>query len=212
MATEDRRSRRTRSALRRALVDLVLERGYAAVTVEQVVERADVGRATFYTHFSDKQSLYDDLVAALLADLAARLEPGDTAGPGFTGRPVHALFEHAEAEEATYRMVLRGDGDGRALRSLTDALAGAALRVFEDRVADQGLAPRVDLRVLARAWVGEQLAVLTWWLAEAGRPLPRADVVGMLADLARHGRWWATGFGDDAPDAPAGTDSSAPLV
>src|SRR6186713_2598586 len=61
----DRRVSRTRRALKEALTDLILEKGYEAVTVQHVIDRADVGRSTFYAHFLDK----DDLLMAILADL-----------------------------------------------------------------------------------------------------------------------------------------------
>ena len=61
----DRRVARSKRALKEALTDLILERGYEAVTVQDVIDRADVGRSTFYAHFLDK----DDLLMAILADL-----------------------------------------------------------------------------------------------------------------------------------------------
>jgi AcrR family transcriptional regulator len=61
--------RRTQRHLRDALVELILERGWDAVTVRDVCERADVGRSTFYVHFADKESLllsgFDELHGAL---------------------------------------------------------------------------------------------------------------------------------------------------
>lgn len=194
MATEDRRSRRTRSALRGALVALVLERGYAAVTVEDIVSAADVGRATFYTHFGDKEALYDDVVRTILDELRTRMAPVDREEAGFTGRPVSQLFQHAAEESATYRMILRGEGDGRGLRALVDTWAEAAYDVFSARTKAQRVQPRVDLRVIARAWAGEQVSVLLWWLES---PDPRPDVervVETLVELSRRGRLWASGF------------------
>src|SRR6476619_2813789 len=64
-ARPDRRVARSRRALKEALTDLILERGYESVTVGDVIDRADVGRSTFYAHFLDK----DDLLMAILADL-----------------------------------------------------------------------------------------------------------------------------------------------
>ncbi|MGB3698278.1 MAG: helix-turn-helix domain-containing protein [Gordonia sp. (in: high G+C Gram-positive bacteria)] len=197
MATTDRRTRRTRAALRHALVELAVERGFGQVTVEEVTERADVGRATFYTHFRDKEALYDDVVSALIAELAVRTRPDDAEGQGFTGRPLRALFVHAAEESAGYRMILRGDGDGRARRALVAALVDAAESVFRARVVDAGVEPRMDLTLLARAWVGEQVEVLLWWLESDG-VVPLDEVVDMLADLSRYGRRWATGFAVDA--------------
>src|SRR5262245_12636405 len=53
----DRRVQRTRRLLHEALISLILERGYDAVSVRDVVQRAGVGRSTFYTHFSDLEEV-----------------------------------------------------------------------------------------------------------------------------------------------------------
>lgn len=47
----DRRVRRTRRALQDSLTSLILEKGYDAVTVEDITDRADLGRTTFYLHY-----------------------------------------------------------------------------------------------------------------------------------------------------------------
>ena len=54
---EDRRVQRTRTLLLDALLDLIAEKGYAAVTVQDIVDRANVGRSTYYAHFLDKREL-----------------------------------------------------------------------------------------------------------------------------------------------------------
>lgn len=53
----DRRVRRTRRALQDSLTSLILEKGYDAVTVEDITDRADLGRTTFYLHYKDKEEL-----------------------------------------------------------------------------------------------------------------------------------------------------------
>lgn len=54
---EDRRVQRTRQLLQSALSELILEKGYEKVTVQDVIDRANVGRSTFYAHFEDKEQL-----------------------------------------------------------------------------------------------------------------------------------------------------------
>lgn len=55
----DRRVRRTRRALHDALLTLMTEKSFDAVTVQDIIDRADVGRSTFYSHFTDKRDLLD---------------------------------------------------------------------------------------------------------------------------------------------------------
>lgn len=198
--TGDRRVRRTRRLLRDALVSLSLERGYATVTVEDITERADLGRATFYKHYTDKDDLLDRVVTDLLDELQDRLRPLVQASEvGFTGKPALEIFRHADEERDAYRMVLRGEGDGRALRQFTQAQTEATADVFRARAAHEGVTPRISVDVLARAWVGEQLAVLAWWLEQDPRPMPPEDATRMLLDLSLRGRYWANGFEGDPP-------------
>jgi AcrR family transcriptional regulator len=192
---EDRRTRRSRRALGAALVELVLERGFTALTVEDITERADVARATFYAHFRDKEDLFARVTDDLLAGLAERLAPAmaDSA-VGFTGKPVLEMLRHAREERDVYRIVLRGEGDGKPLQMFTDACARVTAEEFRARAERNALEPRIDPERLARFWGGEQLGVLRWWVEQETPSLPAEEVVRMLLDLAMRGRYWASGF------------------
>lgn len=198
----DRRVRRTRAALRQALVELVLDKGFHAVTVEEITERADVGRATFYAHYRDKE----DLLVGIVRDLAGdreRLLPAvrQAHAEGFTGLPVKYIFEHAEQERPVYQVILRGEGDGRALREFTDLIRTHAEAAFRARVEQLAVTPRIPLDVVARAWTGELIALLTWWV-ENDTGYGAAEITAHLRDLSVYGRVWATGLTpSDAPGA-----------
>ena len=109
----DRRVRRTRGRLRRALLELTLERGYGGVTVQDVLERADVARATFYAHYRDKDDLllsgFDELREQLRGHLRAH-EEGERDGGGLLG-----LFEHVGSNRALWQ-ALTGRRGGMAAR------------------------------------------------------------------------------------------------
>jgi len=192
---EDRRTRRSRRALGAALVALVLERGFTALTVEDITERADVARATFYAHFRDKEDLFARVTADLLAELSERLAPAVADNTiGFTGKPVLEMLRHAREERDLYRIVLRGEGDGKPLQMFVDACARATAEEFRARAERNDVQPRIDPALLARVWVGEQVAVLRWWVEQDAPALPAEEVVRMLLDLAMRGRYWASGF------------------
>ena len=104
----DRRVRRTRQLLVDALLALIVERGYEALTVQDVLDRADIGRSTFYAHFRDK----DDLLAAAFSRLHTVLE-GRTGAAGAAGLAELslALFRHTDEHRPLYRaMVGRPSG------------------------------------------------------------------------------------------------------
>lgn len=178
---------------------LVLERGYAGITVEDITERADLGRATFYTHYTDKDALFTQIVTELIEEMQRRLTPLlDGTDTGFTGRAVLELFRHAGEERDAYRVILRGEGDGKALRRFVDDRTAAAAEYFTARATAQQVKLRVDAEFLARAWVGELVASLSWWL-ESGSAVGAEEFVAQLVDLSLRGRYWASGFDGEPP-------------
>ena len=74
----DRRVQRTRQLLQDALIAMVIEKGYDAVTIQDIIDRANVGRATFYAHFADKQTL----LTSRLEDLRGLLTERRRQAPG----------------------------------------------------------------------------------------------------------------------------------
>ena len=74
----DRRIQRTRHSLTHAMVDLVTEKRFDDITVQNPIDRADIGRSTFYTHFRDKEDLFQTNWEAVSGVLrrANRLDQG----------------------------------------------------------------------------------------------------------------------------------------
>lgn len=196
---EDRRTRRTRRSLSDALVGLVLERGYAAITVEDITERADVARATFYSHYRDKDDLFTKVTSEMLEDLDGRLRPLVTeSAVGFTGKPILEILRDAQEKRDLYRVIMRGEGDGKPLRLFVESTVRTADAMFRSRSERNGVQPRISPELLARAWVGEQVAVLQWWVEQENPSVPAEEVARMMLDLSMYGRYWASGF-DPAP-------------
>ncbi|PXY29113.1 TetR/AcrR family transcriptional regulator [Prauserella sp. PE36] len=197
---EDRRTRRTKRLLRNAMVELVLQNGFDNVTVEDITEHADISRATFYKYYSDKQALLNQIVSDVHAELQARLVPlAPESSRGFTGKPALELFRHAREERDAYRVILRGEGHGTALRTFIDIRTASAARIFAERAANLGVTMRIQPELLARAWVGEQVAILQWWLEQDEPTMTAEEITQMLLTLSLRGRYWANGF-DGPPD------------
>src|SRR5262245_47433680 len=111
MAEPDRRVRRTRRTLHEALIALILEKGYERVTVQDILDRADVGRSTFYTHFRDKEALLLTSFDGVRDELRREL---DAVGPGQPmadpARPAAALFAHAHRNRRVYQALCGRQG------------------------------------------------------------------------------------------------------
>lgn len=170
----DRRSRRTRQKLHAALADLLTRRPYARIRVEQICERAGVGRSTFYAHFADK----DDVKRHGLDHLAAAL---DAAGRQID-RPYafcEVLFSHA-AERRELVCALRGGRGDVVSRERLAAIVGEAMR--REFARNSGAKGDEPLRVAGAT--GALLAMLDWWLADGCRQTPQdlADDFRTIAD------------------------------
>jgi AcrR family transcriptional regulator len=158
----DRRSARTRRLLMGALMDLMLVKRYDAITVQEITDRADVGRSTFYAHFTDMD--------ALLVDGARQMIGGLPAGDG--PHVSLALLRHIGARAEMYVVMSRG----RGLPLFLDALHRELTAVYADRLAARASAPpAVPLPLLAAMVSSMLLTALRGWL-EAGAAEPPETV------------------------------------
>ncbi len=126
----DRRVARTEAAVIDAFERLLDEKGYARMTVQEILDAANVGRATFYAHFQGKEGVMEAFVESVIEHVAA---PAD-AEPGhdFTGRwDMAAQVEHALRHVAEHRHAVRallvGGGSSEFVGALREA-AFARLR------------------------------------------------------------------------------------
>jgi len=179
----DRRIGKTRKALKEALTDLILERGYEAVTVQEVISRADVGRSTFYAHFVDK----DALLMAILADLEMPgLDPGswkpDDPAFGWT----LALFRHFGSGKRLFKAVA-GDESGsiarrETIRRLEELVEAELMRLKATRKLDA-----FQLQTVVRFLVGTFMGFMDWWMRDENDHLPAEDVDHAFRTLALPG-------------------------
>jgi AcrR family transcriptional regulator len=95
----DRRQERTRQAHRQAFIALVAERRYEDIAVTNIVERANVGKSTFYEHFRSKDELLSSLMDRMLRDLA------DAARGELEAGKLHFLMDHFWANRRLGRVV-----------------------------------------------------------------------------------------------------------
>jgi AcrR family transcriptional regulator len=173
-AQADRRVRRTRQLLIDALLALIVERGYEALTVQDILDRADVGRSTFYAHFREK----DDLLQAAFGRLRGVLE-GQTRGPATSLPEVSLeLFRHTAEHRPLYQAMV-GRPSGSMLNRAIHDLLSVYVRAHFERLADRLPVP---VEVAAQYYVSALLGLLTWWL-DGERPYSAAEMDLMFRQL-----------------------------
>ena len=165
----DRRVQRTRDVLGDALIGLMHEKPFAAITVQQVTDRADVGRSTFYSHYRDKDDLFlsdvEDFFEGMATLLSRRGETSNRVAP------VRELFAQvAEARELYAALIAAGK-----INDVLELGQGHFARAIEQRLAELSPVPvkgSIPLAATAHAHAGAMLSLLSWWVGheKAGSP------------------------------------------
>ncbi len=165
----DARVRFTREVLGDALVALMHEWPFEQITVQDILDRAGVGRTTFYTHYSDKHDLFLSDVEEFLEGMADYLDRCEA--PAQRLAPVQELFTHL-AEMTTFYKALNASGKLTEIREL--GITSFA-RSIERRLAMTCVtAPFSELRVTSHALAGALFALLDGWMYEPGKLCPEA--------------------------------------
>lgn len=191
----DLRVRRTRRLLWEALLSLLDERAFDALTVDEICRRAMVHRTTFYKHYRDKNDLAVRGAESTLESLADRLERSadetvEQAARGVVPEHVMVLLEHVAAEPAFYRLAFRGDPSLPFRPILEKLLARGAMGRFAVLTRDSG-GPVPD-EVISVYGTGALLSVVSWWIA-GGLRLPAETVAEYVTVLMTHGTHAAAG-------------------
>lgn len=167
---EDRRVRRTKRMLKGALLELIVEKGYDEVSVQEVIDRADVGRTSFYTYFRSKE----DLLLRSLEDLGQLLDgdPGDRSDGG-EGSPcdfVIMLFKHFEEN----RQLARGLLGNRSIPVVRELVQDQFLRHFRnDFQRRYGRAAGAhEIEGAAVFASGALISLVLWWFDMPGAVSP----------------------------------------
>jgi AcrR family transcriptional regulator len=197
MAKSDRQVERTRKRLQQALIELIGERGYDAITVQDIAARADVGRTTFYLHYSGKDDLFLSCHEAILR--------------GFHAGPLNALsreellaaevpagvvsaYRHLEAVWLRLYPVFQGKDGSLILRRMRDWNAQEIEASLQAAFGDAESSIALDL--LANHLAGARITLLQWWL-EKRRPHTAEEVAQAFHRLQRAVIRDAYGVGGD---------------
>lgn len=170
MTKTDRRVERTRELLQKALIELITERGYDAITIQDIVDRANIGRTTFYLHYNSKDELlmscHEAIVSEFHLGLLHPFSREELLSPEIPPEMTSA-YRHLEEGRALLYPIFQGKDSQLILRQIRDRSAReieANLRaIFAE--ADSV----IPLDMLANYLAGAQIALMQWWL-EKRRP------------------------------------------
>jgi AcrR family transcriptional regulator len=194
----DRRVRRTRDVLGDALVELMHEKPFETITVQQVLDRAHVGRSTFYTHFRGKDDLFlsdvEDFFEMMSSLLSRSGEDSNRLAP------VREMFAHVAEWHSFYNALV---ASGK-IQDVTEIAQGYFARAIEGRLAKlptvRAMTP-TGRAARAHALAGALLSMLTWWI-QRGMPVSAAQMDDLYHQIV-----WS---GVSAPAAKPCSPSTVP--
>jgi len=184
----DRRISRTRMLLQHALNSLILKKDYEAITVQDICDAANVGRSTFYAHYTSKDDIKRKGFEKLHKELVDRQKEVLATAAHDKHRSLGfslGMFEHARDHLENYRALVGGRGGDISLGTIRKILSN----LVSDELANAGAKKSADViprELIVQYIVGAYMAVLIWWL-DGGAKLPPKRVDAMFRRLATEG-------------------------
>ncbi|MDP4092218.1 MAG: TetR/AcrR family transcriptional regulator [Bacillota bacterium] len=182
---EDRRIMRTRNMLYDAFLDLMIEKGYESITVQDIIDRANIGRSTFYLHFTDKENL----LLSNMEQLRHFLKDQSLNNPilnkeeyqfGFS----FAMLQHAQGHKRLYKAIVGKKGGTAVIYHMKNMVCG----LISDDI--EALLPFSSLPIPKEAVidfvVNTFMTLISWWM-DNNMPCPAEEVNRIFHKLALNG-------------------------
>jgi len=154
----DRRSRRTQKLLIDALLELMQQKSYDEITVQDIIDRANTGRSTFYAHYLDKEDLLEDG----LDEIARSIDHSELAD-GRHLLPTRQLFRHIYEHQALFRALVWGGGIDLLYKTLNGFLS-KNLESHLSSMFSGDEKPPLQVSLLATYISGSLFTLIRWWL------------------------------------------------
>jgi AcrR family transcriptional regulator len=188
LSKKDRRIDRTLNLLRDALIALILEHGYDSISVLDIADKANVGRATFYLHYRNKDELLLECVESIVAAFLEQMQGQDVEEWIISDKaPIHMVFQFAARNADLFRIILRGHGSLRTSRRLQEIVAEKTSQVVQASAKKNGVQLNLPVEVISNFFAGSLLALINWWLEE-DRPYSAEQMADMFRTLVMFNR------------------------
>lgn len=174
MRLRDARGWKTMCALHEAVIDLIQDQPLERLTIDNIVERAGVSRATFYRHYSTKEQLVEEIgtdqIDRLLDIALPRFSRTDTLAGSL------AVAEYVNENRRLWSVLLTGGAEGVMRRRF------AHLAQTRGALLDDGNVANLPLDLCAAWGMAGTVEILAWWLRQE-LPIPIDQVAHYLERL-----------------------------
>jgi AcrR family transcriptional regulator len=159
----DRRVQRSRKQLSQALLELIMEKGYDAITIQDITDRADLNRATFYLHYTSKEELLLVSLEERFDELVSQFDQLSVERPIWEEKQSILLtFRHVAENAGLYKVLLSERGMGYLIHRIVDYIAESSSKLTQD-----SLPPNARLTIpgdlISRHVAGSLFALISWW-------------------------------------------------
>ncbi len=165
ISRHERHRLQTCQKLTQTTLQLVLEKGYDAISIQDITDRADLGRGTFYIHFKDKEEVvwtaFQEMFKQLEENAHAKL---DRSMPQVEYYGLFNIFSHAEQNRDLYRLMFGRQGSARLTARAQDFLANAFLYDIRHAPFPPEINFNIPEEVEAQLLAGVITRLLFWWL------------------------------------------------
>ncbi len=207
----DRRVQKTRKLLQDALVELVAEKGYESVSIREILDRANVGRSTFYAHFQDKDQLLQSIFERLdelfeqhkklILDAAKNFGTVDKPDLSPSLSPTLSLFQFVGQNHRFFRAMLGNQGYGIFARRVYDYVFSHVHGIFTQPAHADAFArlhetfslqrshekySSLESEIAAHYFVSALMGILVWWV-ETDMPCTAEEIDKLFRELAMPG-------------------------
>ena len=161
---KDRRTRKTRQLLRDALLALLNEKRYEEISVQDIIERADVARSTFYMHYMDKDDLLTGGQGVFAANLGEQLtaHPRRAEASAFSAR---VWFYHVQAQAPILKLIAKDSALDLAMKTLHEIVQRSVEESMRTHFQD-GKETAVPPSVIVDYVAGSLMVLLKWWFKQ----------------------------------------------
>lgn len=188
---KDRRVQRTRQLLREAVMALIADQGYDSITVQDIIDQANIGRSTFYAHYRDKDDLLissmDDIVHSLIADVGHASGLKSATAGDHQILCVEPLFQHAKEQFRLHKAIMGGQGIEIIVRKIQTHLSQHIQVQLEHNLVENR-APSVPTPILAYHLASGVMTLLRWWL-DNNKPHSPAEMDRIFQEMTMPGVW-----------------------
>jgi AcrR family transcriptional regulator len=190
----DRRSLRTRKLLWQALMALLQEKPYAEITVQEIADRANINRVTFYFHYRDKQDLLETSVEAIFNELNSQITPftGEAFRFDIPPEGLSMVYRYIADNAAFYRIILGENGIPFLVNRLRRYITEVGMQRFQLLNTPESQR-RVPLEMALQYAAGSVMGLIGWWL-ENDMPISPEEFAHQTLLLTAYGVYWGAGI------------------